>query len=74
MVANELEFGTNFHAVVHQAAGMVAAQLEISVGQALVRLRVHAFATERPLTEVAKAVVGRALRFDSRADDLDSTS
>ena len=31
-----------------------AAQLEVSVGQALVRLRAYAFGNDRPLTEVAE--------------------
>jgi hypothetical protein len=61
------ELGTDIHAVVHQAAGMVSVQLDISVADALVRLRAHAFATDRPLTEVAGEVVARTLRFD----DLD---
>ena len=47
------EFDTDIHAVVHQAAGMVSVQLDISVADALVRLRAHAFAADRPLTEVA---------------------
>ncbi|MHB1498881.1 MAG: GAF and ANTAR domain-containing protein [Acidimicrobiales bacterium] len=62
-LALALEAGADFHYVVHQAAGMVAAQLEVSIGQALVRLRAHAFGNGRPLSEVAKDVVGRKLRF-----------
>ena len=62
-LAAELEEGADFHYVVHQAAGMVAAQLDVSVGQALVRLRAYAFANDRPLTEVARDVVERTLRF-----------
>ena len=62
-LAAELEEGADFHYVVNQAAGMVAAQLDISVGQALVRLRAYAFGSGRPLTEVAKDVVERTLRF-----------
>ena len=64
-VAAELEAGADFHYVVHQASGMVAAQLEVSVGQALVRLRAHAFGHDRPLNAVAQAVVARELRFDA---------
>ncbi len=45
VLAAQLEQGSNFHYVVHQASGMVSAQLEVSVAQALVRLRAHAFAT-----------------------------
>ena len=62
-LAAELEEGADFHYVVHQAAGMVAAQLDVSVGQALVRLRAYAFANDRSLTEVARDVVERTLRF-----------
>jgi GAF domain-containing protein len=67
-----LAAGADFHFVVHQAAGMVAAQLEVSVGQALVRLKAYAFGNDRPLTEVAKDVLARKLRFDATGgkDDL----
>lgn len=68
-LAVELEAGANFQYVVHQASGMVAAQLEISVGQALIRLRAYAFGNNTPLTEVAQAVVARELCFDDREDD-----
>ena len=70
-LAAELEEGADFHFVVHQAAGMVAAQLEVSVGQALVRLRAFAFANDRPLTEVARDVVEKTLRFGTDNDEKD---
>jgi hypothetical protein len=63
-LASELEAGASFHYVVHQASGMVSAQLDVSVEQALVRLRAHAFRTGTPLVEVARTVVARTLRFD----------
>jgi hypothetical protein len=63
-LAAELEVGANFLFVVHQASGMVAVQLGISVREALVRLRAYAFGNERLLAEVAEEVVGRRLRFD----------
>ena len=66
-LAAELEEGSDFHYVVHQAAGMVSAQLEVSVGQALVRLRAHAFASERALDAIAADVVARRLRFTDEA-------
>lgn len=47
-------------------AEMVAAQLEVNLAQALIRLRVHAFGRGRPLAEVARDVVARRLRL---ADD-----
>jgi hypothetical protein len=62
--SGDSEFDTDIHTVVHQAAGMVSIQLDISVGDALVRLRAHAFRTDRPLTEVAHDVIARRLRFD----------
>ncbi|HET9772360.1 MAG TPA: GAF and ANTAR domain-containing protein [Acidimicrobiia bacterium] len=65
----ELEEGANFRFVVHQASGMVAVQLGVSVGEALVRLRAYAFGNDRLLAEVAEAVVARKLRFDDPLED-----
>jgi hypothetical protein len=62
-LAEELEAGADLQYVVHQASGMVAAQLEIGVAQALIRLRAYAFGNDQPLRQVAEAVVGRTLRF-----------
>jgi hypothetical protein len=70
-LAAELEAGADFHSVVHQASGMVAAQLDVSVGQALIRLRAYAFGNDRPLAEVANDVVARRLRFDARSGEKD---
>lgn len=50
--------------VVHQATGMISAQLNCAIDEALVRLRVDAYAAELPIDEVAKAVIARQLRFD----------
>src|SRR5581483_7452688 len=63
-LAPELEVEANFRFVVHQASGMVAVQLGVGVGEALICLRAYAFANDRPVTEVAEDVVGRRLRFD----------
>jgi GAF domain-containing protein len=73
-LAAELEAGADFHYVVHQASGMVAAQLDVSVGQALIRLRAYAFGHDRPLAEVAKDIVARRFRFDSDGREKDATS
>lgn len=62
-LAAELESGGEFQYVVHQASGMVAAQLDISITKALIRLRAHAFGSDRPLAEVAGEVVSRSLRL-----------
>jgi hypothetical protein len=48
---------------VHQATGMVAAQIDGEMADAFARLRAQAFADQRPLHEVAADVVARKLRF-----------
>ena len=52
------------HAEVHQAAGMISVQLGVDLGEALVRLRAHAFAGGASLGDVADDVVHRRLRLD----------
>lgn len=52
-------------AVVHQATGMTAVHLSISVDAALLRLRAYAFATSRVLDDVARDVVARRLRVEN---------
>jgi len=64
-VAAELEEGANFHFVVHQAAGMVSIQLNMSVTEALVRLRAHAFLSDRSIDDISRDVVDRRLRLDA---------
>jgi len=63
-VPEELEASADFHFVVHNAAGMVSVQQDISVTDALIRLRAYAFTHDRPLTEVAQDVVDRRLRLE----------
>jgi hypothetical protein len=53
--------GWSSRAAVHQATGMLAAQLHISIEDAFALLRSHAFATGLELTDVAAAVVERRL-------------
>jgi hypothetical protein len=53
---------------VYQASGMVMAQLGVSIEEALVRLRAHAFAHGRPLGEVAEQIVARRLRLERDND------
>jgi hypothetical protein len=70
-LAAELEASADFQYVIHQASGMVSAQLEVSVGQALIRLRAYAFGNDRPLAEAARDVVARTLRFDTENGEKD---
>src|SRR3954454_9224966 len=62
-LAAELEAGADFQYVVHQAAGMIAAQLDVPVAEAFIRLRSYAFGNERRVVSVAEDVVNRVLRF-----------
>ena len=55
-------------AEIHQATGMVVAQLMVGVDDALALLRAHAFAAESTLAQIAHDVVRR--RLDFRYDDL----
>lgn len=49
---------------VHQATGMISVQLGVGLAEALLRLRAHAYATGRPVPDVATDVVSRRLHFD----------
>jgi hypothetical protein len=62
-LAGVLEAGSDFHFIVHNAAGMVSVQLGVPVTEALLRLRAHAFAENRLLRDVAADVVEHHLRF-----------
>jgi hypothetical protein len=50
--------------MIHQATGMIAAQLDDTVANALARLRAAAFASGRSMYDIAKDVVERRVRFD----------
>jgi len=63
-VADELEAGADFHFVVHNAAGIVSVQRQVSVTEALIRLRAYAFTSDRLLADVAEDVVAHRLRLE----------
>ena len=50
--------------VVHQATGMIAAQLDDTMPNALARLRAAAFTSGRSIYDLAQDVVERRVRFD----------
>jgi GAF domain-containing protein len=62
-VAAELEISADFHFAVHNAAGMISVQLGVSVTEALIRLRAHAFSDDRLLADVAQDIIARRLRL-----------
>ncbi|MDX8052780.1 GAF and ANTAR domain-containing protein [Lentzea sp. BCCO 10_0798] len=51
-------------AEVHQATGMISVQLGVSLAEALLRLRAHAYAAGRTVSAVAADVVNRRMSFD----------
>ncbi|MEU9786463.1 ANTAR domain-containing protein [Streptomyces phaeochromogenes] len=68
-----LDRPTGLHrAAVHQATGMISVQIGGTMEEALLRLRAHAYSSERPLGEVADDVVARRLRFND--DDINGNN
>ncbi len=63
VVAKALEIQANFHFAVHNAAGIVSVQEDISVTEALIRLRAFAYSNDRLLEDVAQDVIARRLRL-----------
>jgi hypothetical protein len=59
-----LEGLSDSRAEVYQATGMISVQLGVSLEEAFVRLRAHAFAASTALGDIADDVVNRLLRFD----------
>jgi hypothetical protein len=51
-------------AEVHQATGMIVAQLSVTAEEAFARLRAYAYAHDHRIGDVAREVVQRRLRFD----------
>jgi len=51
------------HPEVHQATGMIVAQLGVTAAVALIRLRAYAYAHGERLRDVAASVVARRIRF-----------
>jgi hypothetical protein len=49
--------------LVHQASGVVLAQLDVSADDARLVIQGHAFATSRPMMEVAQDIIDGRLRF-----------
>lgn len=52
-------------AEVSQATGMLVAQLEVEPAEALVRLRAHAYAAGRSVTDIARDILDRRLQLEA---------
>ena len=59
------ELNTLSRIEVSQATGMLVAQLGVEPADALVRLRAHAYATNRSATDVARDILDRRLRLEA---------
>ncbi|QUQ64102.1 GAF and ANTAR domain-containing protein [Kutzneria sp. CA-103260] len=62
------EFGERW-AEIHQATGMVAAQLGVDLTTAFLRLRAQAFATGENLSQLAEDILARRIRLDADGKD-----
>jgi hypothetical protein len=60
---DELSDDGAYPAEIHQASGMVSVQLDMNVGEALLRLRARAVADSTSLAQLAAAVISREIRF-----------
>lgn len=63
VLADELRDGGGYRAEIHQASGMVSVQLDVNVGEALVRLRARAMADNTTVAHLASRVISRQLQF-----------
>jgi hypothetical protein len=61
-----LQDGLIARAELYQAQGMVSAQLGVDLVGAMIRLRAHAYAYDRPLIDIARDVLAR--RLDLKSD------
>lgn len=65
----ELDEPLEYRAEVHQATGYISAEASIGLTDALLVLRAHAFACDRPLLEVARDVLAGRIHLPSEEDE-----
>lgn len=58
---------------IHQATGMVLAQLDLSPDEARLVIQAHAFATGRSMQEIAEDIVDRRLNFSVRDSGIEDS-
>jgi hypothetical protein len=56
-------------AEIHQATGVISVQASITLIEALLLLRAHAYSADRPILDVARDVMAKALRFGRQPDE-----
>lgn len=62
--AQVLDQASILDGAVQTAAGMVAEQLDVTILEALVRMRAHAFAVDEPIEDVARSLIARERRLE----------
>lgn len=67
--ADDVLWLADTHTPVHEATGMVAVQLAVTMDVALLRLRAHAYTHDLLVTDVASQVIDRTLRFSPEATE-----
>jgi hypothetical protein len=67
----DLDIAIAYRAETYQASGMVAAQLQISTEEALLRIRAYSFSTGRPVGAIASDIINRRLRLAGDQDPLE---
>lgn len=59
--------------VIHQATGVIIAQLQLSPDDARLVIQAHAFAAGRPMKEIAREIVNGSLEFSNRDTGIESS-
>jgi GAF domain len=74
-VGRDYDYGGNAYSrrIVHQATGMVLAQLDLSADDARLVIHGHAFATSRSTMEVAQDIIDGRLSFSSDGDGIETS-
>lgn len=67
-LTSEHELAPALRREVHQATGMVQAQLDVSATEAFARLRAHSYTSGRPIEDIAREVVARLIDFSAFTD------
>ena len=68
-VVGELDGASDIDFRAHQAAGMLAIQGSLSVKDALVALRAHAFGIGSLISDLAERVISGTIRFDLESQE-----
>lgn len=66
-----LDEPVTYRAEVHQATGYLSVQASVGLAEALLLLRAHAFATDRPLLQIARDVLAGRLRIQPEEGEDD---